>query len=36
MDILYLFHHVYFYRNKIDYLKAYKFGPIDTQHVANV
>ena len=36
MDILYLFHHVYFYRNKTDYLKAYRFGVIGSQHVANM
>jgi len=26
MDILYLSHHVYFYGNKAEYLKAYSFG----------
>ena len=28
MDILYLSHHVYFYRSKTEYLKAYSFWPI--------
>ena len=35
MDILYLSHHVYFYRNKTEYLKAYSFWPIGSQHAIN-
>ena len=35
MDILYLSHHVYFYRSKTEYLKAYSFWPIVAQRAIN-
>ena len=35
MDILYLSHHVYFYRSKTEYLKAYSFWPIAAQCAIN-